>query len=709
MKEELEKAIQSLVNKTSPVLEEDLDYLYEMLEYIPMRRKDRDELQPLIDMIDSIDTEHIKTRNLCKYRMKRLMEHYVEDLTSKYLSKRERQAINHTLSIILKYKKVTTTNLKLDKVKEILGLIEDISLTELDNYLDNRDNKEKIGGIIDSININLYNYNYSEGDSVAPRALGGGGSAHFLSLDDNDYQQTCKLLIKLKSSSRVICEAHSNISVYTNKLASLITHIHLSRGSDIPIPRYFLEDNGYECLTSNKMIDLDTGEVFKSLDIIQGLGLGFVSSYNVDKRRAREVSLTQLGMVVACTATLCDKRVVLKELELQPGDLCTTRKDYSYYLEQDIIPDVPLIDEFLEAIESTTVNITGYLEKFRAQYPIVAFSLEEYYEYVTDNIKDIQDGIDQNIPILSNFSRDFRSLTTGFRISKKYSKALGKRDIILSFTNVWKLSYTGRLFQRFGLQGITRQSKRIVHENNVNYDIPTSQLRVLKQILEDIQYMLSEDDESSYKVHIGWLDRYIADKSFRESLRASTGLPDEEWKKAMYSIVFGSNLNSAYENSAINTITLKNSIFNPDFNRTKFYQSLHSLDTLVGIWLKYIPQYKENYKLSPLMESRFENLIQAMEMENLDPANYIFNGVSFIHKECSSIRHKKHFSAYMLQGIESAFILHLALLNTKGVVSQEFDGVISNNQIHPEIIEEARRRSGFRLGEVIVKDFTIAT
>ena len=231
MKEELEKAIQSLVNKTSPVLEEDLDYLYEMLEYIPMRRKDREELQPLIDMIDSIDTEHIKTRNLCKYRMKRLMEHYVEDLTSKYLSKRERQAINHTLSIILKYKKVTTTNLKLDKVKEILGLIEDISLTELDNYLDNRDNKEKIEGIIDSININLYNYNYSEGDSVAPRALGGGGSAHFLSLDDNDYQQTCKLLIKLKSSSRVICEAHSNISVYTNKLASLITHIHLSRGS----------------------------------------------------------------------------------------------------------------------------------------------------------------------------------------------------------------------------------------------------------------------------------------------------------------------------------------------------------------------------------------------------------------------------------------------------------------------------------------------
>ena len=66
----------------------------------------------------------------------------------------------------------------------------------------------------------------------------------------------------------------------------------------------------------------------------------------------------------------------------------------------------------------------------------------------------------------------------------------------------------------------------------------------------------------------------------------------------------------------------------------------------------------------------------------------------------------KRMSAFFLQGLESRFIYELSFLLPKSyVISYEYDGIVTNKPIKPLVIQEARNRSGFLEGDVIVKEF----
>lgn len=100
------------------------------------------------------------------------------------------------------------------------------------------------------------------------------------------------------------------------------------------------------------------------------------------------------------------------------------------------------------------------------------------------------------------------------------------------------------------------------------------------------------------------------------------------------------------------------------------------------------------------------NLIDDPRTKSLDIKNtFLFNGVNYVHKENSIINNPKQLSSFYLQGIESAFIFHLCTLLPNTDLYNEFDGVVSREPIEDDVLEEARRLSGYKNAMVRVKPF----
>ena len=697
-----------LENIKEPVPKEDLETLYELLEYKPMREKDRLKFTLISDIIVRLKTDHERLKNLCLYRSDKIVTHCVEDKT-KSLSKRQLSALSDVLRRIFNHKSIYCTGISFEqyiKIKESLDHIDMKSLISMINDFDNesfdRGRYQVVLELIEDIEYN--NFNMS---SLA-------GSGADVPLSEGTWFPLIVPLLTLWlniRTSRCIIFKQGSANQYICKLSKLLAHIHLSGGDSVPVPHFFLEDNGYEPLTKCIMLDTLTDKTYSSLHILEGLGLAEVSTYDKEKGKSREITLTLLGKSVGAVLGLTNKRVSLRELSFKEGDLTANKKDYKYYIDEGWIPDYTVINPFLKVLESSTINITKYLDSFAEEYPIIEYELEEYLDYIKDNIRIINEGVDTNVKVLANYSTDILNLTSGLSIERKYKK-LGKngingRELVVSFTNVWRLSYTGRLFQRCGLQGISRESKAILHSNSYNYDIPTSQLMVLKQLLEEVYTRYKDDftgqDLSMYS-EITWLDNYINNKSFKERLITSTGTAETDWKVCVYSIVFGSSLFNIYNNSVINVIVSRNRL-NPDFNLPNFYEALKPLDDLVQLWLKYINRYLEDYVVPLSAQAKINMLEMMYDLDLIDMSKYIYNGVVFLQKDSKTIRNKKHLSAFLLQGIEASFILNLSLMVREGVVSYEFDGLVTPEEIPLEYIEEARKRSGFKYGNVVVKSF----
>ena len=691
---------------SSRVSKEELEILYDLLKYSPMRQKERVKFCLIYEMIKDIDTEHEKIKNFCLSRCKHLINHYVEDFTLS-LSRRQLKTIADVNRVILDRLGIYLTGLSMDKYLYLEDRFKDISFTvllDIEEEIEDgirSDNYKEVYKLLLETDIEFFDYNslnnievQEEWQCGAERPLGGGGCDHLLS-------RLIKTLVNIRTKRYLTFNGFSGFSKFNSKLSRLLTHIHFSWGDSVVIPRYFLEDNGYETLTEMVLLDTETGREYRSLDILEGLGLASVSSYNQEKGRAREVTLTQLGKAVGASLGLSSKRISLNELKFREGDLTSDRQDYQYYIDEGYLPNYTLINPLLKSLETTKLNITEYTDSFAEKYPIIEYELEEYTDYLEDNMFSIE--LDNNIKVLSNYAKDIRNLTTGLSIKRKYKKIGKQRQLIVELQNVWKLSYTGRLFQRQGLQGISRESKDIVHTGSYNYDIPNSQLLILKQLLEEVydkySYLFDEEDRRRYS-NLGWITSYSLNKN---SIIKKVGIDPSDWKVSIYSIVFGSNLFLNRENSVINTIVARNRL-NKDFDLTEYYETLKPLSDLMTLWFKYVENYKKDYKLSPYSESILIRLENTYDL-SIDGSRYIYNGLMFIDKRDKLFDSKKRLSAFLLQGIEASFILTLSMAVRKDTLSYEFDGLVTNKPIAEELIEEARRVSGFKYGTVIVKSF----
>lgn len=677
---------------------------------------------------DILSAKDIYTTSLSKETLEMLDNYLGFDVTVlenviRFIEKHYRKDLYKVdLDVLLKSKGSLNKNMH--------RLIEDIDIIKNDSSLIDSSLKEDMSYTISNIyriyrdnnNIDIsVNTGSPEQEILAEGHKGGGGVRTYCMILQSDNMSeiiqkqlpsiditlllyALKSLLRYKTSSVVLTESYGSLDTLSSKLAGLLIHIHYSGNNSIPIPREFFEQNGYERLTAIKLYDMASEDEIshKSLYCFQYLQL--IEIAPPSEGHCKEYSLLPLGEgIVAGLALFYDRKYPIKELELQPGDLTCDYKDYKYYvLEKGFIPDIELIDKFLNKLKETSVNISEYVKDFKDTYPITKLSKESYRRLLITEYLDIQKGIKESVSILRNFDRDLNLLCSGIEISR-----LSSRDTFLSYENVWRLSYTGRLFQRHGLQGVSKKTKTIVHHNDYNYDIPSSQLRILVEKLEEVYELyheeFTEEDKLAYE-GISTLERYIEDKDFKYTILEDTGVDSTTWKKAIYSMVFGANINNFNRQTALGVILYYNS-GNKRFNKDVFISYLEMFWKPIQLWFKYILRYYDDYTLDVYAESRLNYSLYMMSESSVNPKDYFYNGINFVDKRKYKFSNKAKLNSFILQGIESSFILRLMLLVPFHTTSYEFDGLVVDKDIPLPLIERARQDSTFRTGTVIVKPF----
>jgi hypothetical protein len=183
------------------------------------------------------------------------------------------------------------------------------------------------------------------------------------------------------------------------------------------------------------------------------------------------------------------------------------------------------------------------------------------------------------------------------------------------------------------------------------------------------------------------------------------GISVDDWKKCLYSLIFGSHLNDNIY-SAVGRVLMSYKLNNLGFDINNAINILSKFKDPIDIWLKYVKQYAKEQELTNIeyfnLKVSNSNINDKLELDN----NYIFNGIVYISKNSHIMNDKKMLSAFYLQGMESAFIYHLmTLLPHNTIISYEFDGLVVNMEIPEEIIQLARERSGFLTAVVVHKPF----
>ena len=469
--------------------------IFHLKDKIVVSKTDREVLKKVYILLSNVNT---KTKNITLHHLNNLINNVVED-KSERVKKEQRQVCNRLVKRCLEWDRVCISSIpkdvieELDRllpIEELLSLIEDIEENKSVSI------DKEIRDILDSIDVFNYKSLWDKVDELRDRvkvleevkedeiknkskevkisSLGVTPGVAILSGLEGDvpifpfttemknkYLFILYKLLSYKQSGKYITNTYSNIDTLASKIAGLLIHIHYSLEKNVPITRRFIEHRGYEHLTSAEMytINLEEGEKYRqwfSLSILEGLGFVEIKEYSIKKNTSRELTLTPKGQAIVGVLGTFHKRVTLG-----PGDLSIEYKDYQYYInEKGFIPNRELIDKVIQVYGSRTFSVKEYLTGMREEYPICALSHDEYEELFEENYMELCINGIPDIDILCKFDRDVRAITSGIAIDK----TLLKKGIV-SVDNVFTLSYTGRLFQRQGVQNISRESKAIYHKD----------------------------------------------------------------------------------------------------------------------------------------------------------------------------------------------------------------------------------------------------
>lgn len=170
--------------------------------------------------------------------------------------------------------------------------------------------------------------------------------------------------------------------------------------------------------------------------------------------------------------------------------------------------------------------------------------------------------------------------------------------------------------------------------------------------------------------------------------------------------MFGANLHNETYDTTVKTIAFFNRI-NPEFDEMLFYIELQKIVAPIKLWYKYVKEYCLELQLTPSAKMILRQSMDVLLDTTPKDYNYLYNGVNFIPKDHPYFRNSKKLSSFLLQGIESSFIFHLLSANPDVCLSYEFDGLVVNKEIEEDLVEEARRISGFTSAKLIVKDFDV--
>lgn len=511
-------------------------------------------------------------------------------------------------------------------------------------------------------------------------------------------------LITYRSSEKIVFSS----SFFLSKLTQLLIHISKSKNEDdwIPISKVFLDLNGLSILFECSSVTKSSSSTNSSLYVLRDIGLIDIRKYDSEKGLSRKVKLTNLGLAITGILSVGIKRTRMKIVEVVPGLINEEIQDWKYY-DGEFTPNTVFLTRVLGTISDMKYNVPSYIKKMKALNPILDKTDEEYSDFVLDNLEQIEEGVlPIDIKSISNFHRDVDLLTTGHYIKKDKNGNYQQRQ---SFT----VSSTGRMFSSYGYQGATKITKSVIHEGKFNYDIPNSQIRVLVQELEKVKVRFWDEFNETEKQYcedglkhlIEYRDGDLKKDDIARNLRISV----DDWKKCLYTLVFGGPLSSHPETS-IGSITSKYA-FTPGFKSSKLYKELDKFKRPITIWLKYCQRYYMEYELSPEQEVELRSSVNMIvgDSDSIKFEDYCYNGIVFLNKYSSIFADPKKLSSFILQGIESSFIFHLSIaLADVGIeiVSYEFDGIVTSKPIPEKYINYAREKSGFTTGQVLVKDFT---
>lgn len=697
----------------------------EFLKYLTTQQishRDKEILSGLKTTLSSYNLDN-KQYNITTYHLDKILSRSLVDLSSS-IDYRVKREVYSLLKEYFDYHNILISSIDYYTLKELSTLIPQQEIEHILKYIEYKENNidievniEYIDNTLSKIdyiisNISIYNYNTLKDTSRNPDLLGrehkGGGDhnikypffqKHLLNLAKIDI--IFNTLSKFNKCSYYLTNTYVNKRIFLSKLTSLLIHIHLSKYSVIPLPRRFLEENGYELFTSLHVYNIKDDFKTSSLYGLQSLGLLNIVK-NSEEGSCREVTLGFVSKACLGVLALTHSRLSLKELTLNKGDLTISNMDYLYYYEtENFLPNIDLFTKVLNKIPSTKLDVKTYIKNFKENYPICSWSKEDYYDFFKSNINSLRTLELEELDTLLQFDNDIRYLSTGYDIS-----LVSKKNKV-SYSNVFTLSYTGRLFQRYGTQGISRKSKTILHNGSINYDIPSSQIRVLLLLLEDIykkyKGVFTSEDIQCYKDR-SFLLKYINEPSFKNELISQIGITSEQWKQCVYALVFGANLTSTYYKSTIMSVKLLNKT-NPDFKEDLFFDYLGQLSNPITLWYKYLKDYALSYEMSLEQQLDFNSTIITLNLAYLDYKDYISNGCVFVPKDHYIFSDIKKLSAFFLQGIESSFIFNLVTIIPNITISYEFDGLVTNKEIDTRFLEVARNKSGFLNGTVIVKPF----
>lgn len=578
--------------------------------------------------------------------------------------------------------------LGVDKYSGIVEIIKDPPTVDVSKYL--RDIRELDNKDIDRVYDILCSYkNISKEFSFENRReevvglpgphKGGGGDRLNRKSENLPYHERLKCLSERFSCCNFVIKGLGCNSSFAlvYKLVRLLIHIYHSKptGKDyfgaIPISNSFLRKNGYRVVTRLKVYyrTPDGWKVASSLHALKVLGFFDKCLPYKKKKRSRAVVLSAFSKALVSFAYLQGFRVSYRDIAPRDTQYICKGKKYEPIENEALVLDreinVDLYNSFINKMEKVNINLSRYKRKAKERIPYLQMTPEQYFKVILD--KQLKGELTQeDIREFANYGRDIVLLSTGHHFDVG-----GITNSTVKFNWMAHVGYTGRAFQYYGAQGVTKFSKSILWEGKCNYDLSNSQLTCLYHFLNKYT-----DADLSY------LYRYITDKSIRNNICIYLDMDKEDWKTCVYSLVFGSDINSSYT-----AITQVLEMY-PGIDADLFYEELGKLNTFVQLWKDTLPKVVEDTKV-----------LRGDEY-------FLSNGVTYLPVSSSKVKHFGKLSSFYLQGLETLFILTLIKLVKKNkVYSYEFDGLITHSPIKEEEIEKARVLTGFSEAKLEIKEF----
>lgn len=327
------------------------------------------------------------------------------------------------------------------------------------------------------------------------------------------------------------------------------------------------------------------------------------------------------------------------------------------------------------------VKIREGMEMLR-QNKIDYMALEEK---IREQQKRARDCID--IKLQEKLYRKARSSNACYKQITRQNFEYCVNEGIATYTPAYKGSSSGRMFEIGGcMQNMSKEVKAAAYGKFLakgemfNYDLRSSQVAILLQL--GIKMGLSE--ESCYP-----LQRYIDNKQAKKEYAEKAGMPVNLWKRCFLAMLFGASVIHKEGESVYATIK----------EWTQFHSDAPDLtEEEMGKMLKGFIAAAQ-----PFLEVRKEWF--GILRKTLKTTEILTNAVG---KEFKGEKRPNLFSAFLLQGLEAAFIQYLMSVSNKygyEVYSLEHDGILVSEQIPQEAIDEAKEATGFHLAILEEKGF----